>query len=209
MGQCSLWHTSCVELVSCQNRSLRTQIGSGKPGRSTNLAGSPASKCNVLNCIMLCSQSCCIPLYNATSQYILLDHNMFDQSIICCHCCCYLLSPLLMLLWLSLVLLSCYLMFLLCYLYYCIMRLTCHDAGYGASSKRSHTLAAAAIDALHTALVDPEDCKHLLLITYNVTSPMLIQGGLHAVINSLQAYPPAQMTAGACLARLCTEVSQK
>lgn len=79
------------------------------------------------------------------------------------------------------------------------------QACYGASSKRSHTLAAAAIDALHTALVDPEDCKHLLLITYNVTSPMLIQGGLHAVINSLQAYPPAQMTAGACLARLCTE----
>jgi hypothetical protein len=68
---------------------------------------------------------------------------------------------------------------------------------------------AAAIDALHTALVDPEQCKHLLLNTYHVTSPMLIQGSLHAAIDGLQACPPAQMTAGVCLARLCTEVSQK
>jgi len=91
---------------------------------------------------------------------------------------------------------------------YRIMRLTCNGAGYGASSKRSHTIAAAAIDALHTALVDPEHCKHLLLNTYHVGTPVLTQGSLHAAINGLQACPPAQMTASACLARLCTEVSQ-
>ncbi len=86
--------------------------------------------------------------------------------------------------------------------------ITCDDAGYGANSKRSHTIAAAAIDALHTALLDPEHCKHLLLNTYRVVTPVITQGSLHAVINGLQACLPAQMTAGACLARLCTEVSQ-
>lgn len=59
------------------------------------------------------------------------------------------------------------------------MRLTCDDAGFGVSSKRSHTIAAAAIDALHTALVNPEHCKHLLLDTYQVTGPILTQGSLH------------------------------
>ena len=92
---------------------------------------------------------------------------------------------------------------------YCIMRLTCDGAGYGASSKTSHTIAAAAIDALHTALLDPEQCKHLLLNTYQVTGPTIVEGSLHAAINGLKACPPAQMMAGACLARLCTEVTQK
>jgi hypothetical protein len=91
----------------------------------------------------------------------------------------------------------------------CVLRLTCDDAGYGASSKQSHSIAAAAIDALHTALVDPEHCKHLLLNTYHVTGPAIVKGSLHTAINGLKACPPAQMTAGACLARLCTEVTQK
>ncbi len=72
----------------------------------------------------------------------------------------------------------------------CVLRLTCGDAGYGASSKKSHTIAAAAIDALHNALVDPEHCKHLLLNTYRVVTPVITQGSLHAAINGLQACPP-------------------
>ncbi|DBB00612.1 TPA: hypothetical protein ACH3X3_002300 [Trebouxia sp. C0006] len=79
------------------------------------------------------------------------------------------------------------------------------QACYGASYKTSHTIAAAAIDALHTALLDPEQCKHLLLNTYQVTGPTIVEGSLHAAINGLKACPPAQMMAGACLARLCTE----
>ena len=50
-------------------------------------------------------------------------------------------------------------------------------SGYGASSKKSHTVAAAAIDALHTALLDPEHCKHLLLNTYQVTGVQSPAGG--------------------------------
>ncbi len=87
--------------------------------------------------------------------------------------------------------------------------LPCDGAGYGASSKKSHTIVAAAIDALHTALVNPEQCKHLLLNTHHVTGLAVVEGSLHAAIDGLQACLPAQMTASACLARLCTEVSQK
>ena len=87
--------------------------------------------------------------------------------------------------------------------------LPCAGTGYGASSEKSHTIVAAAIDALHTALVDPEHCKHLLLNTHHVTGLTVVEGSLHPAIDGLKACPPAQMTAGACLARLCSEVTQK
>ena len=75
-------------------------------------------------------------------------------------------------------------------------------------------MAAALIDALHAALVvDHEQCRHLLLITHKLNSAVyepealsIVQGGLDPAMRALQGHLTAQLTAGACLARLCTEV---
>lgn len=75
-------------------------------------------------------------------------------------------------------------------------------------------MAAALIDALYAALVaDAEQCRHLLLNAHKLNSAdyepealSIIRGGLDPAMRALQGHLAAQLTAGACLARLCTEV---
>ena len=75
-------------------------------------------------------------------------------------------------------------------------------------------MAAALIDTLHAALVvDPEQCRHLLLNAHKFSSAddkpealTIIRGGLDPAMRALQGHLAAQLTAGACLARLCTQV---
>ena len=75
-------------------------------------------------------------------------------------------------------------------------------------------MAAALIAALYAALVaDAKQCKHLLLNAHKLNSAdyepaafSIIQSGLDPAMRALQGHLTAQLTAGACLARLCTEV---
>ena len=75
-------------------------------------------------------------------------------------------------------------------------------------------MAAALIDALHAALVvDPEQCMQLLLNAQKSSSAddkpealTIIRGGSVPAMRALQGHLAAQLTAGACLARLCTQV---
>ena len=74
-------------------------------------------------------------------------------------------------------------------------------------------IAAATIDALYTALLGFEQCKHLLLHTHRLNSDghepkflSVVQGGLDPAVRALSGHLTTQLTAGACLAMLCTEV---
>ena len=82
-----------------------------------------------------------------------------------------------------------------------------HHAGYQASA--CPEAAAVTVDALHAALVHEELCKHLLLGTRQVEeghSAPGLQPGFATAIRSLQGNLTAQLTAGACWARLCLQV---
>ena len=70
-------------------------------------------------------------------------------------------------------------------------------------------MAAVAVNALYTALADPEQCKHLLLHTHTVVggSPRCnTEGGFYAAMRGLKGELTSRLTLGACLARLCSEV---
>ena len=70
--------------------------------------------------------------------------------------------------------------------------------------------AAVTASALYTILSnDTEQCKFLLAGTHSLTSGCTqgLQRGFHGVITSLKQHLPAQLTAAACLARLCSVVS--
>ena len=75
-------------------------------------------------------------------------------------------------------------------------------------------IAAATIAALYTALLGPEQCKHLLLHTHRLSTDgrepkflSIVDGGLDPAVRALSGHLTTQLTAGACLAMLCTEVS--
>ncbi len=66
-----------------------------------------------------------------------------------------------------------------------------------------------AVNALYTALADPEQCKHLLLHTHTVVggSPRCnTKGGFDAAMRGLKGQLTSRLTLGACLARMCSEV---
>ena len=74
-------------------------------------------------------------------------------------------------------------------------------------------IAAASAKALYAALLDPEQCRHLLLHTHKLKSVghepnllSIVQGGLDTAVRALCDHLTTQLTAGACLARLCAEV---
>ena len=82
-------------------------------------------------------------------------------------------------------------------------------AGAVCSEQASHPVAAVAVNALYTALADPEQCKHLLLHTHTVVggSPRCdTKGGFDAAMRGLKGQLTSRLTLGACLARMCTEV---
>lgn len=66
--------------------------------------------------------------------------------------------------------------------------------------------AAVTVDALHAAMVHEELCKHLLLGTHEVDKGHGVQLGFATAIRSLQGNLTAQLTAGACWARLYSQV---
>ncbi|DBA75482.1 TPA: hypothetical protein ACH3X1_010733 [Trebouxia sp. C0004] len=76
----------------------------------------------------------------------------------------------------------------------------------------SHPVAAVAVNALYTALADPEQCKHLLLHTHTVVggSPRCdTKGGFDVAMRGLKGQLTSRLTLGACLARACTEEIQR
>lgn len=82
-------------------------------------------------------------------------------------------------------------------------------AGAVCSEQASHPVAAVAVNALYTALADPEQCKHLLLHTHTVVggSPRCdTKGGFDAAMRGLKGQLTSRLTLGACLARMCAEV---
>ncbi len=78
-------------------------------------------------------------------------------------------------------------------------------AGYQAST--CPEAAAVTLDALHAALVHEELCKHLLLGTHQVKKGHGSQLGYPTAIRSLQGNLTAQLTAGACWARMYSQVN--
>ena len=92
---------------------------------------------------------------------------------------------------------------------------TLHDehvscAGHQASGTASNGLAAETVEALYVALVDDEQCKQLLLDTHSPSGTYInnnqVQNGFHEAITSLTNQLTAQLTAAACLARMCSLV---
>ena len=74
----------------------------------------------------------------------------------------------------------------------------------------SDPVAAVTVDALHSALTDPEQCKHLLLFTYDVVSEETgnkTEEGFDGAVRGLRGQLTSQLTLGACLFRLCAQVS--
>ena len=74
----------------------------------------------------------------------------------------------------------------------------------------SHPVAAVAVDALHSALTDPEQCKHLLLRTHTVMGEGLrgfTEDGFDGAMRGLDGQLTSQLTLGACLFRMCAQVS--
>ena len=74
----------------------------------------------------------------------------------------------------------------------------------------SHPVAAVTVDALHSALTDPEQCKHLLLRTHTVMGEGLrsdTEEGFDGALRGLRGQLTSQLTLGACLFRLCAQVS--
>lgn len=83
-------------------------------------------------------------------------------------------------------------------------------AGAVCSEQGSHPVATVAVNALYTALADPEQCKHLLLHTHTVVggSPRCdTNGGFDAAMMGLKGQLTSRLTLSACLARICTEVA--
>ncbi|KAL0021777.1 hypothetical protein WJX79_009116 [Trebouxia sp. C0005] len=79
------------------------------------------------------------------------------------------------------------------------------------SEQGSHPVATVAVNALYTALADPEQCKHLLLHTHTVVggSPRCdTNGGFDAAMMGLKGQLTSRLTLSACLARICTEEIQ-
>ena len=73
-----------------------------------------------------------------------------------------------------------------------------------------HPVAAVIVDALHSALTDPEQCKHLLLHTHTVMGEGLrsdTEEGFGGALRGLGGELTSQLTLGACLFRLCAQVS--
>ena len=74
----------------------------------------------------------------------------------------------------------------------------------------SHPVAAVTVDALHSALTDPEQCKHLLLHTHTVMGEGLqsdTEEGFGGALRGLRGELTSQLTLGACMFRLCAQVS--
>ena len=83
-------------------------------------------------------------------------------------------------------------------------------AGGVCKHKASDPVAAVTVDALHSALTDPEQCKHLLLGTYEVTSKWTgnnNEEGFDGALRGLRGQLTSQLTFGACLFRLFAQVS--
>jgi len=83
-------------------------------------------------------------------------------------------------------------------------------AGQQAATKASSTLAAETIEALYAALADDEQGVHLLLQTHSPSGAFIGQrseAGFAQAIRNLTSQLAAQLTAAACLARLCCLVS--
>ena len=83
-------------------------------------------------------------------------------------------------------------------------------AGGVCKHRASDPVAAVTVDALHSALTDPEQCKHLLLDTYQVASGETgnnTDGGFGGALRGLRGQLTSQLTLGACLFRLCAQVS--
>jgi len=63
---------------------------------------------------------------------------------------------------------------------------------------------------LYTALLDEEQCKHLLLNTHTVVDGRLYQSstkeGFDPAMRLMKGHLAAQLTLAACLARLCSQV---
>ena len=82
-------------------------------------------------------------------------------------------------------------------------------AGATCSHPASHIVALAAVGALQTALMDDQQCKHLLLRTYIVTGSHVKDNelGFDPAIRGLKGRLTTQLTLGACLLKMCTQVS--
>ena len=83
-------------------------------------------------------------------------------------------------------------------------------AGGVCKHRASDPVAAVTVDALYSALTDPEQCKHLLLHTHTVMGEGLrsnTEEGLDGALRGLRGELTLQLTLGACLFRLCAQVS--
>jgi hypothetical protein len=83
-------------------------------------------------------------------------------------------------------------------------------AGHQAATTASSNLAAETVEALHAALADDEQGRHLVLRTHSPSGAYIgrkPEAGFAQTFTNLASQLTAQLTAAACLARLCLLVS--